>query len=59
MAGLTFSFSKIIFQEIEQATKAMSELQDTTLPSSDRGGMHLEYCSLTLHLALLEPYSKF
>lgn len=39
--GMPVAFAD--FEEIEQATKAMSELQDTTLPSSDRGGMHLEY----------------
>lgn len=31
-----------ICQEIDQAVKAMEELQGTTMPSSDRGGMHIE-----------------
>lgn len=33
----------IFYQEIDQAAKAMEELQGSTLPSSDRGGMHIEY----------------
>lgn len=31
------------WQEIEQANKAMDELRGNSLPSSDRGGMHIEY----------------
>lgn len=33
----------ILWQEIEQANKAMDELRGSSLPSSDRGGMHIEY----------------
>ncbi|PKI55762.1 hypothetical protein CRG98_023853 [Punica granatum] len=39
--GLPVAFAD--FEEIEQATKAMEELQDTQLESSDRGGLHIEY----------------
>uniref|UniRef100_A0A6M2EK75 RRM domain-containing protein n=1 Tax=Populus davidiana TaxID=266767 RepID=A0A6M2EK75_9ROSI len=39
--GMPVAFAD--FEEIEQATKVMENLQDTTLPSSDRGGMHIEY----------------
>ncbi|KAI4329164.1 hypothetical protein L6164_021457 [Bauhinia variegata] len=39
--GMPVAFAD--FEEIEQATKAMNELQGSTLPSSDRGGMHIEY----------------
>ncbi|KAH6790124.1 RNA-binding family protein [Perilla frutescens var. frutescens] len=31
------------FERIEQATEAMNALQGSTLSSSDRGGMHIEY----------------
>lgn len=31
------------FKEVEQATEVMNALQGSTLPSSDRGGMHIEY----------------
>ncbi|MBA0812239.1 hypothetical protein Gohar_026224 [Gossypium harknessii] len=30
-------------QQVEQATKVMTDLQSSLLPSSDRGGMHIEY----------------
>lgn len=33
----------ILWQEVEQANKAMDELRGSSLPSSDRGGMHIEY----------------
>ncbi|XP_011007087.1 PREDICTED: U2 small nuclear ribonucleoprotein B'' isoform X2 [Populus euphratica] len=39
--GMPVAFAD--FEEIEQATKVMENLQETTLPSSDRGGMHIEY----------------
>ncbi|KAJ7951646.1 RNA-binding protein with multiple splicing [Quillaja saponaria] len=39
--GMPVAFAD--FEEIEQATKAMEGLQDSLLPSSDRGGMHMEY----------------
>ncbi|XP_038706517.1 protein WHI4 isoform X2 [Tripterygium wilfordii] len=39
--GMPVAFAD--FQEIEQATKVMEELQGSELPSSDRGGMHIEY----------------
>ncbi|PNX62085.1 U2 small nuclear ribonucleoprotein B'', partial [Trifolium pratense] len=29
--------------EIDQAVKVMEELQGSSLSSSDRGGMHIEY----------------
>lgn len=31
------------WQELEQANRAMEELKGSLLPSSDRGGMHIEY----------------
>ncbi|PRQ51294.1 putative nucleotide-binding alpha-beta plait domain-containing protein [Rosa chinensis] len=39
--GMPVAFAD--FEEIEQANKAMDELRGTMLPSSDRGGMHIEY----------------
>lgn len=39
--GMPVAFAD--FEEIEQANKAMEELQGSLLPSSDRGGMHIEY----------------
>ncbi|KAJ4717916.1 RNA-binding protein with multiple splicing [Melia azedarach] len=39
--GMPVAFAD--FEEIEQAGKVMEELQGTMLPSSDRGGMHIEY----------------
>lgn len=39
----------VLFQDIEQASKVMEELQGSVLPSSDRGGMHIEYL-YKLHL---------
>ncbi|EEF34985.1 RNA binding protein, putative [Ricinus communis] len=39
--GMPVAFAD--FEEIEQAIKAMEDLQGTLLPSSDRGGMHIEY----------------
>ncbi|XVF26937.1 hypothetical protein REPUB_Repub14bG0063300 [Reevesia pubescens] len=39
--GMPVAFAD--FQEIEQATKVMTDLQSSLLPSSDRGGMHIEY----------------
>ncbi|KAK3002853.1 hypothetical protein RJ639_018119, partial [Escallonia herrerae] len=38
--GMPVAFAD--YEEIEQATEAMNALQDSTLLSSDRGGMHLE-----------------
>lgn len=32
----------LVWQEVEQATDVMNALQGSTLPSSDRGGMHIE-----------------
>ncbi|GAV60516.1 RRM_1 domain-containing protein [Cephalotus follicularis] len=39
--GMPIAFAD--FEEIEQANKVMEELQGSLLPSSDRGGMHIEY----------------
>ncbi|KAI3847682.1 hypothetical protein MKW98_016567 [Papaver atlanticum] len=39
--GMPVAFAD--FEEVEQANEAMQSLQGTTLPSSDRGGLHLEY----------------
>ncbi|XP_057976652.1 U2 small nuclear ribonucleoprotein B'' isoform X2 [Malania oleifera] len=39
--GMPVAFAD--FEDGEQSTKAMNELQGSLLPSSDRGGMHLEY----------------
>lgn len=39
--GMPVAFAD--FEEIEQANKAMDELRGTMLPTSDRGGMHIEY----------------
>ncbi|CAL5195613.1 unnamed protein product [Lathyrus oleraceus] len=39
--GMPVAFAD--FEEVDQAVKVMEELQGTTLPSSDRGGMHIEY----------------
>ncbi|KAG7577135.1 RNA recognition motif domain [Arabidopsis thaliana x Arabidopsis arenosa] len=39
--GMPVAFAD--FEEIEQATDAMNELQGNLLSSSDRGGMHIEY----------------
>ncbi|XP_020534056.1 U2 small nuclear ribonucleoprotein B'' isoform X2 [Jatropha curcas] len=39
--GMPVAFAD--FEEIDQAKKTMEELQGTLLPSSDRGGMHIEY----------------
>lgn len=39
--GMPVAFAD--FEELEQANKAMEELSGTMLPSSDRGGMHIEY----------------
>ena len=38
-----FVYLTVLFQDIEQASKVMEELQGSVLPSSDRGGMHIEY----------------
>ncbi|XP_023513427.1 U2 small nuclear ribonucleoprotein B'' 2 [Cucurbita pepo subsp. pepo] len=40
-SGMPVAFAD--FEEIEQASKVMEELQGSMLPSSDRGGMHIEY----------------
>ncbi|KAF5466463.1 hypothetical protein F2P56_016386 [Juglans regia] len=40
-SGMPVAFAD--FEEIEQANKVMEELQGSLLPSSDRGGMHIEY----------------
>ncbi|XP_028756265.1 U2 small nuclear ribonucleoprotein B'' [Neltuma alba] len=39
--GMPVAFAD--FEEIEQAAKVMEELQGSSLSSSDRGGMHIEY----------------
>ncbi|KAG8380076.1 hypothetical protein BUALT_Bualt07G0156000 [Buddleja alternifolia] len=39
--GMPVSFAD--FERVEQATEAMNALQGSSLPSSDRGGMHIEY----------------
>ncbi|KAK7255563.1 hypothetical protein RIF29_28976 [Crotalaria pallida] len=39
--GMPVAFAD--FEETEQATKVMEQLQGSLLPSSDRGGMHIEY----------------
>uniref|UniRef100_A0A2P2JCF2 RRM domain-containing protein n=2 Tax=Rhizophora mucronata TaxID=61149 RepID=A0A2P2JCF2_RHIMU len=39
--GMPVAFAD--FEEIDQASRAMENLQSTLLPSSDRGGMHIEY----------------
>ncbi|XP_021890249.1 protein WHI4-like [Carica papaya] len=39
--GMPVAFAD--FEEIEQASKVMKELQGSLLPSSDRGGVHIEY----------------
>ncbi|KAL0319359.1 UNVERIFIED_CONTAM: RNA-binding protein with multiple splicing 2 [Sesamum angustifolium] len=39
--GMPVAFAD--FERVEQATETMSALQGSTLPSSDRGGMHIEY----------------
>ncbi|KNA13750.1 hypothetical protein SOVF_113640 [Spinacia oleracea] len=39
--GMPVAFAD--YEEVEQATQAMQALQDSMLPSSDRGGMHIEY----------------
>uniref|UniRef100_A0A9I9DUP8 RRM domain-containing protein n=1 Tax=Cucumis melo TaxID=3656 RepID=A0A9I9DUP8_CUCME len=40
-SGMPVAFAD--FEDIEQASKVMEELQGSVLPSSDRGGMHIEY----------------
>ncbi|XP_020226982.1 uncharacterized protein LOC109808398 [Cajanus cajan] len=39
--GMPVAFAD--FEEIDQAAKVLEELQGSLLPSSDRGGMHIEY----------------
>ncbi|KAK7381745.1 hypothetical protein VNO80_00292 [Phaseolus coccineus] len=39
--GMPVAFAD--FEEIDQAAKVVEELQGSLLPSSDRGGMHIEY----------------
>ncbi|KAI9161005.1 hypothetical protein LWI28_013571 [Acer negundo] len=39
--GMPVAFAD--YEEIEQANRVMEELQGSMLPSSDRGGMHIEY----------------
>lgn len=39
--GMPVAFAD--FQGIDQATEVLNALQGCTLPSSDRGGMHIEY----------------
>lgn len=43
-------------QEVELAKKAMEDLQGTLLPSSDRGGMHIEYLFLTRFMPFQHGY---
>ncbi|KAI3670533.1 hypothetical protein L1987_87871 [Smallanthus sonchifolius] len=38
--GMPVAFAD--YEEVEQATEVMNALQGSTLPSSDRGGMHIE-----------------
>ncbi|XP_010686078.1 U2 small nuclear ribonucleoprotein B'' isoform X2 [Beta vulgaris subsp. vulgaris] len=40
-SGMPVAFAD--YEEVEQATNAMQALQGSMLPSSDRGGMHIEY----------------
>ncbi|GJY51727.1 protein WHI4 [Tanacetum coccineum] len=50
------------FKEVEQATEVMNLLQGSTLPSSDRGGMHIEYARSKTRkhrLAILMKSSHF
>ncbi|RZC50038.1 hypothetical protein C5167_018462 [Papaver somniferum] len=44
--GMPVAFAD--FEEVEQANEAMQSLQGTTLPSSDRGGLHLEHDPINL-----------
>ncbi|KAG9456539.1 hypothetical protein H6P81_001047 [Aristolochia fimbriata] len=39
--GMPVAFAD--FEEVDQATEALNGVQGTSLPSSDRGGLHLEY----------------
>ncbi|KAA8540299.1 hypothetical protein F0562_024138 [Nyssa sinensis] len=39
--GMPVAFAD--FEDVEQANQAMNALQGSLLPSSDRGGMHIEY----------------
>ncbi|KAK9099126.1 hypothetical protein Syun_026171 [Stephania yunnanensis] len=39
--GMPVAFAD--FEEVEQATEALEGLQGSMLPSSDRGGLHIEY----------------
>lgn len=39
--GMPVAF--VDFEDATCSTEALKNLQDTLLPSSDRGGMHLEY----------------
>ncbi|XP_073310559.1 uncharacterized protein [Primulina huaijiensis] len=39
--GMPVAFAD--FEKVEQATEAMNAIQGSSLPSSDRGGMHIEY----------------
>ncbi|KAL8226194.1 hypothetical protein R6Q57_018751 [Mikania cordata] len=39
--GMPVAFAD--YEEVEQATEVMNALQGSVLPSSDRGGMHIEY----------------
>ncbi|KAK3220177.1 hypothetical protein Dsin_014147 [Dipteronia sinensis] len=41
--GMPVAFAD--YEEIDQANRVMEELQGSMLPSSDRGGMHIEYFS--------------
>lgn len=40
-SGMPVAFAD--YEEVEQASNAMQALQGSMLPSSDRGGMHIEY----------------
>ncbi|CAK9180907.1 unnamed protein product [Ilex paraguariensis] len=40
-SGMPVAFAD--FEEVEQANEAKNALQGSSLPSSDRGGMHIEY----------------
>ncbi|OMO70817.1 hypothetical protein CCACVL1_18642 [Corchorus capsularis] len=48
--GMPVAFAD--FEQIEQAAKVMKDLQSSLLPSSDRGGMHIEYARSKMRKAL-------
>ncbi|CAK9180906.1 unnamed protein product [Ilex paraguariensis] len=50
-SGMPVAFAD--FEEVEQANEAKNALQGSSLPSSDRGGMHIEYPLSILSVLLL------